>query len=89
MAQSTALLVAASRSRSDPNSEIQRKLRVAGKAVTDATASLVSAAAAAQQFNKYVCPLLLPPSDIFFRVIRLNNAPEISVFFLLFFSFFF
>jgi len=52
MAQSTAQLVSASRSRSDPNSEIQRKLRVAGKAVTDATASLVSAASAASQFNK-------------------------------------
>jgi len=52
MAQSTAQLVAASRSRSDPNSEIQRKLRTAGKAVTDATASLVSAASAASQFNK-------------------------------------
>jgi len=52
MAQSTATLVAASRSRSDPNSEIQRKLRVAGKAVTDATASLVSAAATASNFNK-------------------------------------
>jgi len=52
MAQSTAQLVSASRSRSDPNSDIQRKLRVAGKAVSDATASLVSAAATAQQFNK-------------------------------------
>lgn len=52
MAASTAQLVAASRSRSDPNSETQRKLKVAGKAVTDATSSLVSAAAAASQFNK-------------------------------------
>jgi len=52
MATSTAQLVAASRSRSDPNSDTQRKLKVAGKAVSDATGALVSAAAAASQFNK-------------------------------------
>jgi len=52
MATSTHQLVSASRSRSDPNSETQKKLKFAGKAVTDATSALVSAAATASQFNK-------------------------------------
>jgi len=52
VATATAHLVSASRAKADPHTETQQRLRGAAKAVTDATSSLVSAAATAAEFNR-------------------------------------